>query len=140
MSLEPCELDFNGMLEYSSPNGRTRATSQRFNRNKVLLWGGSPNPVPPVMTLQKAIDMGEYDPDFLATFPEWLGLSRHIQWEMIRQGLRNRRRQLRVHWAELANQPDFSKKPHLATAMRNIERQISELGIDEEKLQVEYSM
>lgn len=110
-----------------------------FEDSGEFIGGGSAKPMAPVMTLQKAVDMGEYDPDFLATFPEWLGFSRHVQWEMMRQALQNRRRQLRVHWAELANQPDFSKKPHLRTAMRNIEKQLNELQIDEEKLQVEYS-
>lgn len=101
--------------------------------------GGGTKTVSAVMTLQKAIDMGEYDPDFLATFPEWHQLSRHIQWEMIRQSLKNRTRQLRIHWAEVSNQPDFSQKPHLAMAMKNIQKQLEELQIDEEKLQVEYS-
>ena len=39
------------------------------------------------MTLQKAIELGEYDPEFLATFAEWHGLSRHIQFQYIRQVL-----------------------------------------------------
>jgi len=105
-----------------------------------FVGGGGAKIVSPVMTLQKAIDMGEYDPDFLATFPEWHPLSRHIQWEMIRQGLKNRTRQLRVHWAEIANQPDLSKKPHLAMAMKNIQKQLEGLQHDEERLQVEYSI
>jgi len=92
------------------------------------------------ITLEKAIEMGEYDPDFLATFPEWLSLSRHVQWVMIRQGLKNRTRQLRVNWAEVVNQPDFSKKPYLKVALRNIEDQLKKIQTDEEKLQVEYSM
>ena len=110
-----------------------------FEDSGEFVGGGSGGPVSPTMTLQKAIDMGEYDPDFLATFPEWFSLSRHIQWEMIRQGLKNRTRHLRLHWAELANQPDFSQKPHLVAAMKNIQRQLGELQHDEEKLQVEYS-
>ncbi|MBI1872065.1 hypothetical protein HYS10_01460, partial [Candidatus Collierbacteria bacterium] len=65
------------------------------------LSGSSPKVVSPTMTLQKAIDMGEYDPDFLATFPEWHQLSRHMQWQTIREALINRRRQLRVQWAEV---------------------------------------
>lgn len=111
-----------------------------FEDSGEFIGGGSAKPVAPMMTLQKAVDMGEYDPDFLATFPEWLELSRHIQCEMVRQALRNRRRQLRVHWAELANQPDFSKKPHLRQAMKNIEIQLNGLQADEERLQIEYSM
>ena len=92
------------------------------------------------MTLQKAIEMGEYDPEYLAAFPDWHQLSRHMQWEMIRDGLKNRRRQLRIHWAEIANQPDFSKKPHLHKALKNIEGQLDGLQSDEERLQVEYSI
>ena len=42
------------------------------------------------MTLQKAIELGEYDPDYLAQFAEWSSLSRHSQFELIRQALRNR--------------------------------------------------
>ncbi len=105
-----------------------------------IVGGGGTKTVSPVMTLQKAIDMGEYDPDFLATFPEWHSLSRHIQWEMIREGLKNRTKHLRRHWAEMVNQPNFSEKPHLAAAMKNIEKQLSELQLDEERLQVEYSI
>lgn len=101
---------------------------------------GAPIQVASGITLEKAIDMGEYDPDFLATFPEWLSLSRHVQWVMIREGLKNRTRQLRVNWAEVVNQPDFSKKPYLKVALRNIEDQLKKLQTDEEKLQVEYSI
>lgn len=40
---------------------------------------------PPVtvtkLTLEKAVELGEYDPDYLANFPEWHTLSRHIQFE-----------------------------------------------------------
>lgn len=104
------------------------------------LGGSSSKPVSPVMTLQKAIDMGEYDPDFLATFPEWHQLTRHIQWEMIRQGIRNRRRQLRTNWADIQRQSDFLKKPHLAKALKNVEKQLDDLQADEERLLVEYSV
>lgn len=104
-----------------------------------FVGGGGTKTASPVMTLQKAVDMGEYDPDFLATFPEWHQLSRHLQWVMIREGLKVRTGQLRVHWAEMVNQPDFSKKPYLALALKNIEKQLEGLQYDEEKLQVEYS-
>ena len=39
----------------------------------------------PAITFQKAIDMGEYNPDYLATFPEWHSLTRHVQFEFIRR-------------------------------------------------------
>lgn len=92
------------------------------------------------LTLQKAVDMGEYHPDYLSTFPEWQRLSRIMMWEMIRSAIKNRRRFLLVHWAEINNQLDFSKKPHLQKALENIEKQLNELRTDEEKYQVEYSI
>lgn len=91
------------------------------------------------MTLQKAVDLGEYNPDFLATFPEWHTLSRHVQFQFIRQALDNRHRHLIVQWAEINNLLDFSKKPELKEALKNIEKQLNELEKDKEKLYFEYS-
>lgn len=95
--------------------------------------------VSPTMSLQKAVDMGEYNPDFLATFPEWHTLSKHLQLQYIRQGLDNRRRHLIVQWAEINNVLDFRTKPHLKVALRNIEKQIKKLDSDMEKIYLEYS-
>jgi hypothetical protein len=92
-----------------------------------------------VITIQKAIDMGEYNPDYLATFPEWHSLTRHVQFEFIRRALDNRRKQLVVQWAEINNVLDFSLKPHLQEALRNIEKQLNKLDDDWEKLYLEYS-
>ncbi|MBU0569507.1 hypothetical protein KKB40_01850, partial [Patescibacteria group bacterium] len=64
---------------------------------------GSKPTSPPTMTLQKAIDMGEYNPEYLATFPEWHSISRHVQFQYIRQALDNRNRHLIVQWAEINN-------------------------------------
>lgn len=94
---------------------------------------------PPNMTLQKAVDMGEYDPQYLAKFPEWGPLSRHVRLQFIRQGLDNRRKNLLMQWAELNNVLDFSQKPHIKTALRNIERQLKNLEDDREKIYLEYS-
>ena len=91
------------------------------------------------MTLQKAIELGEYNPSYLATFPEWLDLSRHIQFQYIRDALENRHRQLITHWAEVNNMIDFSKKPQLSEALENIMLQIKKLEKDREKLYLEYS-
>ena len=91
------------------------------------------------MTLQKAVEMGEYDPDFLSTFPEWHELSRHIQFQMIRQALDNRDRQLTVQWAEIVNFLDFRLKPHLREALENIQKQQKVLQKDREKLYLEYT-
>ena len=91
------------------------------------------------MTLQKAIEMGEYKPDYLATFPEWLTLSKHIQFQYIRTAIENRRRHLITQYAEINNILDFSKKPHLNEALRNIEKQLHKVEEDREELFVEYS-
>jgi hypothetical protein len=102
--------------------------------------GGSSKPAKSYkMTLQKAVDMGEYDPKFLATFPEWHTLSRHVQFQFIRTAIENRRRHLVVQYAEINNILNFSKKPHLTDALRNIEKQLKLIESDREELFVEYS-
>ena len=91
------------------------------------------------MTLQKAVDLGEYQPEYLATFPEWHTLSRHVQFQFIRQGLDNRYKQLMVQWAEINNVLDFRLKPSLKEALANIQRQMKKVDSDREKLYLEYS-
>lgn len=91
------------------------------------------------MTLDRAVELGEYSPDFLSIFPEWLTLSRYVQFQYIRKALENRRRHLLVLWAEINNMLDFSLKPHLKDALRNIERQLKKLEEDRERLYLEYS-
>jgi len=91
------------------------------------------------MTLQKAIEMGEYDPGYLSTFPEWLTFSRHIQFQYIREALDNRNKHLISQWAEINNILDFHLKPYLQDALRNIEKQMKKLDMDREKLYLEYS-
>ena len=70
------------------------------------------------MTLQKAVDMGEYNPSYLATFPEWHSVSRHIQFQYIRTALENRRKHLLTQWADVSTILDFSKKPELASYVK----------------------
>jgi len=91
------------------------------------------------MTLEKAVELGEYDPKYLSIFPEWHTLSRHLQFQFIRRGLERRRQHLRVQWAEINNVLDFRLKPHLKDALLNIEKQLKELDKDEERLYLEYS-
>ncbi len=100
--------------------------------------GGKPKATQ-FMTLQKAVDMGEYDPEYLGTFAEWHTLSRHMQFQFVKQGLDNRRRQLWLQWAEVNNTPDFHLKPYLQTALENIEKQIKKLDNDWERLFLDYS-
>lgn len=110
-----------------------------YEQGNETIRGGGSQSSPPLLTLQAAIDFGEYRPQHLSTFPEWSKLSRHMQWELIGKAMKNRRRQLWMQWAEVNNQPNFSKKPHLQVALKNIEMQVDLLQLDEEQLQVEYS-
>lgn len=91
------------------------------------------------MTLQKAIELGEYFPEFLANFPKWHSLSKHSQFQMIRQALDNRRHQLLTQWAEINNVIDFRLKPEMSVALENIQKQLKKLEDDREKLYLEYS-
>lgn len=102
------------------------------------LGGGAPQ-VKSTLTLQQAIDFGEYDPKSLANFSEWHTLSIHIQWQLIRKALDIRYRQLVTQYAELSTALDFSKKPEVAKACHNVERQIKNLASEKEQLYIEYS-
>lgn len=90
------------------------------------------------MTLQKAVDMGEYDPKYLSTFPEWHELSKHIQFQFIKTAIENRRRQLVQQYAEVNNVLDFRLKPELKETLANIDRQLKVLDNHLEKLAMEY--
>lgn len=102
------------------------------------LGGGSPKPSTSI-TLQQAIEFGEYQPEYLANFAEWHTLSTHIQWQLIRKALDIRHKQLITQYAELNNALNLSKKPHVQNAMRLVERQLEQLMQDQEDLYVEYS-
>ena len=91
------------------------------------------------LTLEEAINLGEYDPDYLSTFPEWHTLSRHIQFQYIRKALDNRNRQLLTQWAEINNTIDFRLKPQMAEALQNIQKQMKKLDLDRDNLYFEYS-
>ncbi len=100
---------------------------------------GSKSSSPRKMTFEKAVEMGEYDPSYLSIFPEWHQLTKFLQLQYTRRGIENRRRHLRVQWAEINNVLNFSLKPHLREVLRNIETQLKELDKNEEKLYLEYS-
>jgi len=91
------------------------------------------------ITLQQAVDFGEYDPSFLANFAQWHSLSIHIQWQLIRKALDNRQRQLITQYAELNNVLCFSKKPNIHEACKRVEEQLANLSQDKERLYIEYS-
>jgi hypothetical protein len=107
--------------------------------NENSLGGGSPMQKPSAMTLEQAISMGEYNPEYLGTFPEWHQLSKHTQFQYIRMATDNRRKQLLMQWAEVNNMLDFRLKPELHDTLKNIEAQMKKLVKDREKLYVEYS-
>lgn len=103
------------------------------------LQSSKPAPSSKSMTLKEAIEMGEYNPELLATFPEWHTFSRHVQFQYIREALDNRNKQLLMQWAEINNMIDFRLKPQLAEALKNIEKQMKKLETDRENLYFEYS-
>lgn len=91
------------------------------------------------MTLDEAIELGEYNPEFLKQFKEFAVLSRHGQLQLIRKALENRHRQLITQYAEMNNQLNLSKKPWLWEAMDKVMERIHELEEDRERLLVEYA-
>lgn len=91
------------------------------------------------ITLQQAIEFGEYDPKYLTKFSEWHDLSLHIQWQLIRKALDIRNKQMFSQYSELNSVLDFSKKPHIWSAMKNLERQVEILAQDRERLYIEYT-
>ena len=109
--------------------------SEEFGEN--IKGGGSPKTVLK-MTLQKAIDLGEYDPKYLSTFPEWNELSKHIRFQFIKTAIENRRHQLLLQYAEISNVLDFRLKPELKETLNNIHQQIKKLDTDFEKFSMEY--
>lgn len=102
-----------------------------------LKGGGKPS-ASQKMTLQKAVDLGEYKPDYLSTFPEWHTLSKHVQFQFIKQGLENRRHQLLQQYGEISNVLDFRLKPELKETLNNIHKQLKNLDDDFEKISMEY--
>jgi hypothetical protein len=91
------------------------------------------------LTLQQVIDFGEYNPKFLSNFAEWHTLSPHIQWQLVRKALDIRQKQLYSQYAELNNVLDFSKKPRIWDALKNLEKQIKHLAEDRESLYIEFT-
>jgi hypothetical protein len=91
------------------------------------------------ITLKEAVDLGEYDPNYLAKFPEWNDLTNHIQLEYIRRAIENRRRQLVVQWAQINNVLDFHAKPELKEVLDKISDQIRQLDRDQEKIWIEWA-
>lgn len=92
-----------------------------------------------VISFKEAIELGKYEPEYLCRYDEWQKIDRHVQFQFITQALTNRRRQLRLQWAGLNNQLDFSKKPYLKDALKKVEQAMKDLNADEERLFVEFA-
>ena len=90
------------------------------------------------LSLEKAVEMGEYNPDFLSTFPEWSSYSDNIRWHYIRQAIQNRRRFLLQNYAETNNVLDLRLKPEMKTVLDRINQQMQILNTEEEKLRLEF--
>jgi hypothetical protein len=91
------------------------------------------------LSFKEAIAMGKYEEEFLNQYDEWKNLDEHIRYQFIIAAIGNRRTQLRQQWAGLANQLDFSKKPHLKEAQKKVEEAMRFLNNEEERLRVEYA-
>lgn len=92
------------------------------------------------MTFEVAIQMGEYQPEKLAQYPEWQTLSHHVQWEYISKSMANRKTQLMRKWSETINFMDQSDIVGLKKQIADsIFEQIRKLGEEKERLYLEYS-
>lgn len=92
-----------------------------------------------IISFKESIELGKYQIDYLSQYKEWEELDRHLQYQYITQAITNKRRQLRLEWAKMANQPNFSKKPQLLAAQKKIEKALRDLDTDEEALMIEYA-
>jgi len=92
------------------------------------------------MSLDQAIELGEYNPEYLAQFPQWQTMSKHMQFELIKKALVNRRKQLLRNWMEVNQANDYRLKPDLHKASEVIENKLEELTRDKEKLYAKYTV
>lgn len=85
------------------------------------------------MTLERAVQLGEYEPEYLSQFPEWTVLSKYVQLQYIREGIRNRKRSLMTQYSALNNTLHFSTKAaELEPKLNHIMDLIKQLDRDEE--------
>ena len=112
--------------------------SDREPTPEKLQTGGTSS-TPFILNLQAAVNMGEYEPVYLSRFDEWHELTPNMQFEFVRKGIEQKRRQLRLQYATTFNAPNYSKKPHLEEAIKNIFARLRKLQEDEERLSIEFS-
>ncbi len=106
---------------------------------RVQAYNNLMSDIKPSLTFKELIELGKYEEEYLSQYSEWGTFDRHIKFQFISQAIKNRRRQIRIQWANLANQLNFSKKPHLADAQKKVEKALKDLDEDEERLMVEYA-
>lgn len=90
------------------------------------------------LTLRQAIEYGEYDVGYLATFPEWHTLPSYVQMEYVNEAINNRRSKLLAHWAYINRTSDWSLRDDLKQASKKIEEQLNKIEKDRQRILVEY--
>lgn len=92
-----------------------------------------------LISLKDAIAFGEFKPEILAKYPEWEKLSNYARFQMISQGLENRRKQIYKKWTEVVNFIGDDPTTDRQETKENLERQMQTLRADKERLYNEYS-
>jgi hypothetical protein len=93
---------------------------------------------PAGMTFTKAVELGEYEPEFLELFEEYRDLSKISQWNYVLKALKNRKAFLLNQYAETFNLLDFSQKPELKRVLDSIVDKQKRLSEEEEMLRIKF--
>lgn len=91
------------------------------------------------MDLDKAIELGEFHPEKLRKFPEFRGLSKHAQLQLVKKAMENCHKQLIVHYADVNNLLDSSRKPEVQKALDRVFKKIQGFEREKEKILLELS-
>ncbi len=105
-----------------------------FEPSDEMAPQSAPSATTKTYRLSDVVEMGEYDPEYLATFAEWHTLSKQVQWTLIKKALDIRERQLVQQWAEVNNVQNFRLKPELKKVLKNLEDKRREVMNDRERL------
>ncbi len=104
-----------------------------FEASKERGSSGGGSPSTGQMTLQKAVELGEYKPEVLSQYGDWSLLSKHGQLQFIRTGLRYHKGQLMTQYAALFNIPNYSQKAdELEPKLNHILDLVRQVDKDEE--------
>ncbi len=116
------------------------SNTDESNEGGETLAASPPPTTGAFLTLQKAIDLGQFDPEYLSRFPEWHELPRTAQFELVKKAIENRDAQIWRHYAELNNVLDLRLKPQMKPAMDKLVEEHKKLMDEKEKLFVKYAM